>query len=131
MEMTWAGPSSTEAGCDATNAGRPSLGLTGVMTLAHPRPTAEERRAVPRFGRDRRGRVSRVPFELWMSVVVSMLVASGVAYAGATMAPMGSEADLDEPIEVRVIESDLAEPFVVCTVRPHVTLCRELDLSSG
>jgi hypothetical protein len=130
MEMTWAGPSSTEARSDATQGGRPSLGLAWAMTVAHPRPAAEECRAVPRLGCERRGRVYRVPFALWVSVVVSVMVAVGVAYAGTAMARMGSAADLDEPVEVRVIESDLTEPFIVCTVRPQITRCRELDLRS-
>ena len=70
-------------------------------------------------------------FAVWMPAVVSVMLALGVAYAGNAMARMGSAADLEEPVEVRVIESDLAEPFIVCTIRPRVTRCRELDLRSG
>jgi hypothetical protein len=72
-----------------------------------------------------------VSFAVWIPAVVSVLVAVGVAYAGAAMARMGSPADLEDPVEVRVIESDLAEPFIVCTIRPRVTRCQDLDLKSG
>jgi hypothetical protein len=46
------------------------------------------------------------------------------------MPSSATPADLEEPVEVRVIESDLAEPFVVCTIRPRVTTCTQLDLSA-
>ena len=68
--------------------------------------------------------------ELWLSALVSVIVATTIAYVGHTMSRMGNAADLEEPVEIRVIESDLGEPFVVCTIRPRVTRCGTLDLKA-
>jgi hypothetical protein len=70
----------------------------------------------------------RASMDLWVAALLSALVVLTLAYLGDAMGRMGSDADLDEPVEVRVIENDGAEPFVVCTIRPRVTRCRNLDL---
>ena len=75
-------------------------------------------------------RLRRKALELWLSALVSVILAAAIAYVGHTMSRMGSAADLEEPVEIRVIESDLGEPFVVCTIRPRVTRCRTLDLKA-
>ena len=66
--------------------------------------------------------------ELWLTVLAGVMMATTVAYAGDTMARMGSAADLKEPVEIMVVESDLSDPFVVCTIRPRVARCDTLDL---
>jgi hypothetical protein len=68
--------------------------------------------------------------DLWLSVLAGAMVATTIASVGDTMSRMGSAADLEEPVEVKVIESDLSEPFVVCTIRPRVTRCTTLDLKA-
>jgi len=105
--------------------------MKGNLSTRGATPGWETTRHFPLAGVAPRRRTHGVSFAVWMPAVVSMLIAVGVAYAGATMARMGSAADLDEPVEIRVIESDLAEPFIVCTIRPRVTRCKELDLKSG
>jgi hypothetical protein len=80
------------------------------------------------WGNGRRWCLRGTAFEVWLSALASVIVATTIAYAGDTMSRMGSAADLDEPVEIKVVESDLAEPFVVCTVRPNVTRCTTLNL---
>jgi len=65
---------------------------------------------------------------MWPSIAAGVIMALMVAAAGATLQSSAAPADLDAPVQFRVIESDLAEPFVACTTRAQVTKCREVDL---
>ena len=58
--------------------------------------------------------------------------ASSIEHTAPAWLEMPGEAPPTGPaaIEIRVIESDLAEPFVVCTIRAQVTTCKDLDLST-
>jgi len=76
----------------------------------------------------RRRRLRSRALELWLSALADVIMATTIAYAGDTMSRMGSAADLEEPVEIRVVESDLAEPFVVCAIRPRATRCDTLGL---
>jgi hypothetical protein len=64
--------------------------------------------------------------EIWLAITAGVILALMIATAGAAMPSSAALADPD----VRVIESDLAEPFVVCTTRAQATKCEELDLST-
>ena len=71
-----------------------------------------------------------LPLHLCLSIVASAIAALIVAIVGWAMPGLPTPAELDEPVQIRAIESDLAEPFVVCVTRAGVTRCRERDLRS-
>lgn len=78
-----------------------------------------------------RNRVPRPSAATWLSIAAAAIAALMVAAAGAAIPGPAASGDLDASAEIRVIESDLAEPFVVCTKSAQVTRCKELDLSTG
>jgi hypothetical protein len=53
------------------------------------------------------------------------------AFVGSAMAQLATEADVDTPMEVRVIASDDGEPSVVCTTYAQIVKCREVDLTTN
>lgn len=72
----------------------------------------------------------RRPLELYLSIAASVLAALIVAAVGLALPGPPAPAEVDEPVQIRAIESDLAEPFVVCATRAGVTRCQERDLRS-
>src|SRR5688500_16038240 len=70
-------------------------------------------RAVCREQGAARNRASQVSAAIWPSIAAGVIVALMVAAAGAAMPSSAAQADLDADVQVRVIESDFAEPFVV------------------
>jgi hypothetical protein len=68
------------------------------------------------------------PFQLCLSIAASAIVALIVALIGWALPDQPTLTEADEPVQIRQIESDLAEPFVVCATRAGVTRCQERDL---
>jgi hypothetical protein len=73
----------------------------------------------------------RSSLEILVVAIFAAIVLLTLAYVGDALSKMGTDADLEEPVEVRVISPDDVEPFVVCTIRPRVRHCQNLDLKVG
>jgi hypothetical protein len=73
----------------------------------------------------------RSTWEIMAAAIFAAIVMLTLAYAGDALSKMGTDADLEEPVEVFVVDPDGQEPFVVCTVRPRVRHCQNLDLKTG
>jgi hypothetical protein len=66
-----------------------------------------------------------LPFWAWLALAASALVGLIVTALGLAL-PSEPPGRQGEPVEERIIESDLGEPFVVCTTQAGVTRCRNL-----
>jgi hypothetical protein len=69
--------------------------------------------------------------EIVVAAIFATILMLVLAYAGDALSKMGTDADLEEPVETMIVDPDGQEPFVVCTVRPRVRRCRNLDLRTG
>lgn len=81
--------------------------------------------------RARGRRLFGVSGRAWAFLLLSVTLSVVIWFVGDWMARLGTDADLEEPVEVIVIDPDSTEPFIVCTIRPRVRHCHELYITPG